>query len=167
MKVLGTVLIAFLFYSTTAMAASASESSIKQLLAVTQTPKLVDGMREQFDSLMNSTIQQALKGEAPTVKQQQAIENMKNRMVSLIQGELAWRKLEPLYLRIYQETFTEEEVAGMLSFYKTPAGQAVIYKMPVLMQKTMVDMQKIIVGITPQMQKIQENFVAEISAASK
>jgi hypothetical protein len=35
------------------------------------------------------------------------------------------------------------------------------------MQRTMVDMQKMIVGITPQMLKIQENFVAEMSAASE
>jgi hypothetical protein len=80
---------------------------------------------------------------------------------------LTWKKLEPQYIRLYQESFTEEEVAGMLSFYRTPAGQAVIDKMPVLMQRTMVDVQKMIVGITPQMKKIQEDFVAEISAASK
>ncbi len=167
MNVFRNILIAFLFCSTTAMAAPSSEGSIKQLLAITHAQKLVDGMRGQFDSLMNNIIQQALKGKTPTAKQQQAIENMKNRMVALIQGELAWGKLEPLYLRLYQESFTEEEVAGMLSFYETPAGQAVIYKMPVLMQKTMVDMQKMIVEITPQMQTIQENFVAEISAANK
>jgi len=149
------------------MAAPASESSIKQLLAVTQAQKLLDGMRVQFDSLMNNAVQQALKGKAPTPKQQQAIEDMKNRMVALMQGELAWEKLEPMYLRLYKESFTEEEVAGMLSFYKTPAGQAVIYKMPVLMQKTMLDIQKMISVVTPQMQKIQENFIAEMKAASK
>jgi hypothetical protein len=167
MNVFRNILIASLFCSSAAMAASASEDSIKQLLAVTQAQKLVDDMRVQIDSLMNNSIQQVLKGESPTAKQQLAINNMKNRMVALIQGELAWGKLEPLYLRLYQESFTEEEVAGMLSFYKTPAGQAVIAKLPVLMQRTMVDMQKMIVGITPQMLKIQENFVAEMSAASE
>lgn len=167
MNVFRNVLIAFLFCSTAAMAAPASEGSIKQLLAVTQAQKLVDGMQGQFDSLMNNSIQQALKGKIPTAKQQRAIDNMKNRMVSLMQGELAWEKLEPQYIRLYQESFTEEEVAGMLSFYRTPAGQAVIDKMPMLMQRTMVDVQKMIVGITPQMKKIQEDFVAEMSAASK
>jgi hypothetical protein len=167
MNVLRIVLIAFLFCSSTAMAAPASESSVAQLLAVTEVQKLLDGVRAQFDSLMTNEIQQSLKGKMPTAKQQQAIDNMKNKMVALIQGELAWEKLEPLYLRLYQESFTEEEVAGMLSFYKTPAGQAVIYQMPMLMQRTMVDMQKMIARLTPQMQKIQENFVAEMSEASK
>ena len=92
---------------------------------------------------------------------------MKDRMVALVQGEFAWEKLEPMYLRIYKESFTEEEVAGMLSFYKTPAGQAVIYKMPALMQKSMLEVQKMMFGFAPQIQKIQQDFVAEMIAASK
>ncbi len=167
MNVLGNVLIVFLFCSTSAMAAPASESSIKQLLAVTQAKKLVDGMSVQLDSMMSNTIRQALAGKTPTARQQKAIENMKNRTVALIHGELEWEKLEPMYIRLYKESFTEEEVAGMLSFYKTPAGQAVIYKMPVLMQKTMENMQKMTERITPEMQKIQESFVAEMSVADK
>jgi hypothetical protein len=167
MNVFKNVLIAFLFCSKAAIAEPASESSIKQLLAVTQAQKLVEGMRGQFDLLVNNALQQVLKGKTPTAKQQQAIENMKNKMLALLQGELAWEKLESLYLRLYQDSFTEEEVAGILHFYQTPAGQAIIYKMPVLMQKSMMEMQKRIGEVTPQMQKIQENFVSEMSQASK
>jgi hypothetical protein len=149
-----------------AMAAPPSDGSLKQLLAVTQAQKLLDGMRAQFDSLMNNAIQQELKGKTPTAKQQQAIANMRKGMVALMQGALAWEKIEPMYLRLYKESFTEEEVAGMLSFYKTPAGQAVINKMPVMMQKTMLELQKMMSGMAPQMQKIQQDFVAELKAAS-
>jgi hypothetical protein len=149
-----------------AMAAPPSDGSLKQLLAVTQARKLLDGMRAQFDSLMNNAIQQELKGKTPTAKQQQAIANMRKRMVALMQGALAWEKIEPMYLRLYKESFTEEEVAGMLSFYKTPAGQAVINKMPVMMQKTMLELQKMMSGMAPQMQKIEQDFVAELKAAS-
>lgn len=122
-------------------------------------------MRAQYSSVMDNSLQQALKGKTPTVKQQQAIVNMKNRMVAFMQGELAWEKLEPLYLRLYKESFTEQEVTGMLSFYKTPAGQAVINKMPLLMQRTMVEVQKMLSGAAPQMQKIQDDFIAELKDA--
>lgn len=166
MNALRNALIVLLFWSMAAMAAPPSDGSLKQLLAVTQARKLLDGMRAQFDSLMNNAIQQELKGKTPTAKQQQAIANMRKRMVALMQGALAWEKIEPMYLRLYKESFTEEEVAGMLSFYKTPAGQAVINKMPVMMQKTMLELQKMMSGMAPQMQKIQQDFVAELKAAS-
>jgi hypothetical protein len=92
---------------------------------------------------------------------------MKNNMVALLQGDLAWEKLEPMYLRLYTESFTEEEVGGMLAFYKTPAGQAVINKMPVLMQKTMLEVQKMSSGLAPRMQEIQKDFAAEMKSAEK
>lgn len=167
MNILRSALIAFLLCATTAIAAPASESSIKQLLVVTQVQKLVEGMRAQFDALMNNAAHQALQGKTPTPKQQQAIANMRSRMVAIMQGELAWEKLEPMYLRLYTKSFTEEEVAGMLEFYKTPAGQAVIHKMPVLMQQTMLEIQKMASGVTPKMQKIQEQFAAEMASAGK
>ena len=167
MKIIRNVLIVLLLSSTTVMAAPPTESSIKQLLAITQAQKLVDGMRAQFDSIMNNAVQQALKGKTPSASQQLAISKMKRRMITLMQGELEWKKLEPMYLSIYKESFTEEEVAGMITFYKTPAGQAVINKMPGLMQRTMLEVQKIMSGLMPQMQKIQQDFIDDVKVVSK
>jgi len=165
MRALNYVLILLLLGSTGAWAAPASEASIKELLAVTQAPKLLEGVRGQFDSLMEHSIQNALNGRTPTEAQEQAITKMKNRMVALLQSELTWEKLEPMYLRLYAESFSEDEIAGMLAFYRSPSGQAVIQKMPVLLQNTMGEMQKMIAGVMPQMQKIQQDLVAELKAA--
>jgi hypothetical protein len=167
MRLSGFTLWVLLFAPVNAWAAQASDGSIKQLLAVTKAEKLIDSMRAQIDSMMNKSIQQALNGQAPNAKQQQVISKMKNRMVALLQGELSWEQLEPMSLRLYKESFTEEEVSGMLVFYKTPAGQAVINKMPLLMQKTMFEMQKMASGLVPKMQGIEQEFRAEMAAASK
>ena len=165
MNALRNVLICLLFTSTTAMAAPASDESIKELLAVTQAQKVLDSTRAQVDSLMNQAAQQALKGKAPTAKQQQAIAKMKSRLADLTQDEFAWNKVEPMYLRLYRESFTEEEVAGMLSFYKSAAGQAVVNKMPLLMQKIMVEIPRMLTAMAPRMKEIQKDFVAEMKDA--
>lgn len=157
----------FLVAAQCAAAAPASDASVRQLLEISQARKLVDAMLGQVDAMMTRGIQDALKGNAPTPKQEQAIAKMKNEMVALLKEQLTWEKLEPMYLRLYRETFTEDEVQGMLVFYRTPAGQAVIHKMPVLMQRTMTDMQQVMSGLMPRMQKIQEEFVAEAKAGSK
>lgn len=167
MNILKSTLVLLLFCTTTAFAAPASETSVKQLLEVTEAQNLIDGMRAQFDSLMNNAIQQSLQGKSPTPQQQQAIDNMRNSMVTIMQGALEWEKLEPMYVRMYKETFTEEEVAGMLTFYQTSAGQAVINKMPALMQQTMVEVQKLTSGIVPELQKVQKQFAAEMASASE
>lgn len=165
MNTLRNASIILFFWSMPAMAAPPSDASLKQLLAITQAQKLLDDMRAQIDSLMNNAIEQGLNGQTPNAEQQQAITNMRKRMVALMQNALVWENVEPIYLRVYKESLTEEEVAGMLSFYKTPAGQAVINKMPVIMQKTMLEFQQIMSGWLPQMQKIQQDFVTELKAA--
>jgi hypothetical protein len=116
---------------------------------------------------MSNAMQQELRGRNPTPRQQQAIEKMKDKMVAVMQGELSWANLEPMYMRLYRESFTEEEIGGMLSFYRTPAGQAVINKTPALMQKTMQEMQRMMSGMSPKMQKILEEFLADMKEASK
>ena len=161
------VVLACLLGSTVALAAPASENSIRELLAVTQARNMLDGIRSQYEGMMNSSVQQALKGKTPTPTEQRAIDNMKTKMIDLLQGTLSWEKLEPVYVRLYRESFTEEEIAGMLAFYRTAAGKAVIQKMPILMQKSMLETQNTMMAMMPKMQKIQQEFVAEMKPAGK
>ena len=72
-----------------------------------------------------------------------------------------------MYVRLYKETFSEEEVKGMLAFYRTPSGQAVIHKMPLLMQKVMLETNTMIRSMSPEMQKIQQDFASEMGAAKQ
>jgi len=166
MSLLKAIIVILLLGATVAFASPAREETIKQLLDVTQSRKLVDGVRNQFDALMHNTVQQTLKGRIPTPSEQQAIDNMTGKMATVLQDELAWEKLEPMYIRHYEDVFSEEEVNGMLSFYRTPVGQAVVGKMPALMQKTVLDLQSMALGLSPKFLKIQQEFIAELKATN-
>lgn len=165
------LLIAALLLSATAAGAGAaepaSEASIRALLAVTQARQLVDSMNGQLEESMNTGIRMALGERKPTPKQQQAIDNMKKKMLVVMRDELAWERMEPLYIRIYRDSLSEEEVAGMLDFYRTPAGQALIRKMPLMMQKIMPEIQGLMGSAMPKMQQVQREFMAEMKAAGE
>lgn len=148
-----------------ASAAPASEATIRQLLDITQSRKVADGVQQQYGNLMDAAIKAALKGDVPTPGQQQAIDRLKARLLVLVKDTVSWEKMEPAYVKLYSETFSEDEIVGMLAFYKTPAGQAVIHKMPLLMQKNMGLIQQLTVGMQPQMEQIQRDFLADIKAA--
>jgi hypothetical protein len=55
----------------------------------------------------------------------------------------------------------------MIVFYKTPAGQAVIAKMPAVMQHTIEEMQQTMGPVMQKMQKLQQDVVAEMKAENK
>lgn len=161
------IILSLLIVSSGLMAAPASEGSIRELLAVAESRKLVDSIKVQTEAMMNRSVQQILAGKNPSPKQNAAIENMKKNSLAVMQDEIAWEKLEPMYIRLYEETFSQEEIDGMIAFYKTPAGKALINKMPILMQKSMIEMQKLTLDMVPKLQRVQQQFIADMKEASK
>jgi hypothetical protein len=144
-----------------------SEASIKQLLEVAQARKLVDSVMAQMDNLMQQTVAQATRGQKIPDKVQKDIDQQRAEMVTMMKELLDWTKLEPMYVRIYQKTFSQQEIDGMIAFYKTPAGQAVLSKMPAAMQNTIDEMQQLMGPVMQRMQKMQQDVVAGMKAESK
>jgi hypothetical protein len=141
-----------------------SEASIKQLLELAQVHKLLDGLFGQMDSYMKEAMQQATQGQHITPDVERDIERREAEIMAGLKEILDWNKLEPVYVRVYQKSFTQSEVDGLIAFYKTPAGQALINKMPVVMQNTMNEMQELMKPMLQRMQRMQQEVVAEIQA---
>jgi hypothetical protein len=146
---------------------SPSDGSIKQLLELAQAHKLIDSVMTQMDTLMKQTIAQATNGQEIPPKVQKDIDKRQAEVIGFMKELLDWSKLEPMYVRIYQKTFSQQEVDGMIAFYKTPAGQAVISKMPTAMQNTMDEMQQMMAPVMQKMQRMQQDVVAEMKAESQ
>jgi len=142
----------------------ASEASIREMLTVTDVRKLLDSMIPQIQGMMKNSMQQALGGRELTADQQKMADKVSEKTTALIKTELSWEKLEPMYIAIYQKSLTQEEVDGMLAFYKTPAGAAMIKKMPVVVQNTMTAMQARMGPMMQEIQKMAKDTVAEIEA---
>jgi hypothetical protein len=139
-----------------------TEASIQELLTVTNVHKLVDQMIPQLDAMMQKSITEALKGQAIPPEAQKMIEQSRANANAVMKEELTWSKLEPLYIRIYQKSLTQEEVTGMIALYKTPAGQAMINKMPIVMQNTMAEMQTMMAPMMQRLQQSQQQLLTEI-----
>lgn len=155
-----------LVLASAAMAAPASEASVRQLLEITKARSLVDTMKTRMEGTFGKAFDLAVDDKKPSPAQQAAIEKMKTRMETVLTSYLDWNKLEAVYVRVYQESFSEEDIQGMLSFYQTPAGQAVVEKMPLVMQKSAEEMQDSFKTMMPELQKIQTEFAAEMKAAA-
>jgi len=142
-----------------------SEQSIKELLRVTESRKLLDSMMGQMDNFMKSSMQQAFKGKTITTEEQKIIDDMQSKMMDIFKQEMSWESLEPLYIQIYRDSFTQQEVDGMLAFYKSPSGQAVIKKMPLVVRNAMIEMQKRMGPIYQKIDKMIDETIAEINAS--
>jgi hypothetical protein len=166
MKALGNALIILIFISSAAIAKPASEKSIKEVLKVTHAQNILGAVRGQISYTIDNIAQQILKGKPPEARQKEIIAHFKNKMNAAMDRVLTWKKIEADDIKIYKETFTEKEMQGILSFYKTPAGQAFIKKTPLLAKKRLTAIQKTISTLEPQLQKIGKDFATAMRAST-
>nr|WP_284691364.1 DUF2059 domain-containing protein [Pinirhizobacter soli] len=72
--------------------------------------------------------------------------------------------MQPMMIDLYKKTFSQNEINDMLAFYRTPSGQAVIQKMPALMNQTMAISQAKIQAMLPQIRDISAEMGQELQA---
>jgi hypothetical protein len=79
---------------------------------------------------------------------------MQDKIFALVAERMSWDKMKPAYIKLYDETFTEEELTGIVDFYKSPGGRAMVDKMPQLMSKSMALAQSQMGDTTAEIQRI-------------
>lgn len=144
-----------------------SAASIRELVTLTDVRKMMDTAYGQMDGMMAQAMKQALGDATATPAQEALIEEFKQKSVELVRTQLGWEKMEPAYLDLYAKTFSQSEVDGMLAFYKSEAGRAVLAKTPKLMtnmtQMMMVQMQ----SFMPALQKLVAEYQQKVRDAGK
>ncbi|AMP12966.1 DUF2059 domain-containing protein [Collimonas pratensis] len=150
------------FFSTAVHAASPSDASIEELLNSMHAEKIMDLMLPAIDKSMHQSMAMATEGKTLSAKQQQILDASTAKMMALMKDEMSWDKMHPMYVQIYRESFTQEEIDGLVAFYKSPAGVAYINKMPAVMQKTMGLMQTRMAEMIPKMKAAIQQAVEDV-----
>ena len=148
----------------TAHAAAPTPESIEKLLQVTSTEKLVGSVHNQVEQAMKASMAQTFKAQKLDANAQKLAEDLSQKISDDLKDELSWEKLKPIYVQVYGETFTQEEIDGLIAFYESASGKAFVAKMPVVMQKTMALMQQRMGPVIQRMQKSIQDTVAEAKA---
>jgi hypothetical protein len=142
-----------------------SDASIKELLTVSESQSVVEGIWGQVDGMMKGMLAQVGQGKALNAKQQAAVDSFQAKYIALMREEVSWTKLEPMYVRIYQDALSQEEVDGMIAFYKTTAGKAMIKKMPVLIQRIMTELPALMGPVMAKIEPMAQQLEADMKAA--
>ena len=119
-----------------ASAAPASEASIDDLLAATRVERLLDSMLANVEQTMRESMTRAAGPQPPSAEQRRVIDAGIAKFIAVMREEMSLARMRPLYAEIYRDTFTQEEMDGLLAFYRSPIGAAFIEKMPVVLQKS-------------------------------
>jgi hypothetical protein len=137
----------------TASPASAQELSkeakIERILALSHADATIN---QVFDQVKAMTASQMPAGTTP--EQRARAQEIQSKMMDLIKARMSWDKMEPQFAKLYAETFSDQEIDGILAFYESPAGRAMLEKMPLLMTKMMPLIQAQISDLIPEIERI-------------
>jgi hypothetical protein len=142
--------------------APASDASIREMLELTNARQLLDTMKGQMNGLMGNAMHDAVKNQTVTPERQAILDRMAAKMSAVVTDMMNWDNLMPIYLRTYRASFTQDEIDGVIKFYKSPAGKAYTKKLPVAMQNVMVEMQGLIKPMQEKMAAIQKESIQEL-----
>jgi hypothetical protein len=153
-------------------AAAASEirptaESIHRLLDLTDAKATTGAISQQLDTYYTSFLNKLLEGNSVSAEQQQTIDRMRQQLTELVQQNFTWEVLEPSYMDIYAKSFSQSEIDSMIAFYGSPAGHAVILKLPLVMQNTMGAMTQRMQALIPKIQQMAKDTAAQIKASQE
>ena len=130
----------------------------QELTKQAKIERLLDAMNadatinQLFEQIKTMTAAQMPPGATP--EQTAKAREVQDKILDLVKSRISWDKMRPSYIKLYSETFSEEEIGGMLAFYESPAGRAMLAKMPTLLTKLIEVAQTQMNDLQPEIQRI-------------
>ena len=109
---------------------------------------------------MRSGMIQQVTGVKVPAGQEKAFAEFQDKLQAILSEAFAWEKLKPDFVKLIAQTYTETELDGLIDFYKSPTGQAMVAKSPELMKKGSELGRQRVIEAAPQLQKLLRDFVA-------
>jgi uncharacterized protein len=166
MKRTALFLVLFLSLSHTAHADEASRrAKAQEMLTLLHLDRVMDQLMNNMMEQVSTTSRQMF-GANIKPEDQAKIDEFQKQVFQLIQSQLGWKALEPEYVTIYANNFTDEQLDAILAFYKSPTGIALVEKLPTLTAQGMQLAQSKMLLLQPQMKQMIEDFMKKQSSTS-
>ena len=140
-------------------AAPPTPAQIDRLLQVMDAQKVIDQMVPAMMQATRTQMEQLLDRNQASQTDRDRMQRILAAQEASVRDMLSWDKLKPLYVRVYSDTMTADEVLAMTRFYESPDGRSVMQKMPQILQRTMQEMQPLAESAV---QEMMDEIEAEI-----
>jgi hypothetical protein len=138
----------------------------EQMLQLTHTDSMMKEQLANLQERINSMAKQQFSQGSLTPAQTSLTTTYLKQVQDLTDDEVGWEKLRPAVVQNYADTFTDADLDGIIAFYKSPAGNALLTKSPAISNKTMVMVQDKIKELQPKLAQITEDYAGKMKASA-
>jgi hypothetical protein len=154
----------FTFALSSTFAAPPTPASIDSLLNASGAQSVLESTLTGVETKMRAEINRQLvtHNNGPiTPSQKIAVDKAVPGVNKVMQEEMGWTKMKPVYTKIYQEALTQEEANRLAALYKDPAFMALMQKMASINLKSAQAIQGRLPVIQQRIEPILEKAVKE------
>jgi hypothetical protein len=144
--------------------AASKDSKIERVLAYVKASNMAleeqafANFEPQFEKVSQNLVQLA---GIPEAERKEAIADILAKLVASLREFSSWENLKPAMMESYRETYSEEDLDGLLAFFASPVGQMYLTKSPLAAAKAHEVNAKRQKEFTAIVQKIMENWIEE------
>lgn len=120
-----------------APAFAADPARVAELVDVLRLSSQMEKMQQQMVNVMRVSVDREAARRGLDAGQRARVDKAVAIMQEEIAGALSWEAMRGEVMAVYAEVLSDAEVDAMLAFYRSPEGQSVLDKMPVLMERGM------------------------------
>ena len=136
------------------------KENINELMQLLDMDAVIDSMYEQTELMLKN-----MGREMNVQPEEQALfDDYFSEMMNVFREDFSWEKMEPSMTALYDQTFTDSEVADMLAFYKTETGRSVINKMPQVMSQSLQISNQMATTAMPKLQALSSELEMKLAA---
>ena len=146
--------------------AEASADSVARLLQASGAHRMVDSLKPHLEQLMRDSLKGLVEDKTLSPNQQRVMDALPGKFAKLMGDEMSWSQMEPDVVRIYQESFDQAEIDGLIAFYESPVGKSMVAKMPTVMLKSAEMSQQHMQRLFPKLKALLDETRREVDSAN-
>lgn len=167
-KIVYTLVIA-LCLTNPSFAQTASSESVRELLKVAKTQDLYNQIGTYIEPMVSRNISEVelQQGKPLNTQQKKVVADFAKKISKITLEDMSWEKVEPQFINIYAANFSQEEINGLIDFYKSPVGQATLKKMPLVMEQSIKLSQDMTKNAMPKIMAAAKEMATELKKYEK
>ena len=146
---------------------ASKRAKAEQLFMLLHMDKMMDQMMSGVMKQVQQLAQSMPGADQATPEQKKLIADFQQRVLTLVNNKLGWKALEPDFVNLYAGTYTEDDLDGIIGFYKSPVGQKMLEKTPELLSKSTEITQQKMREVQPQLNDMVQDFMKQMAATTE
>ena len=165
MKIILKSITLFFMLTSFVQASPLTERTYQEFHEVSKTKITIEKMIYNNQAELDKLASVLFGGKPLSDGEKAAFDKLKQRSRILMESQVGYEVLMAQIKPLYMDNFTEEEMRGVIDFYITPTGQAIVDKMPILAEHMGTMIFRKMEAIKPEAVKLVQDFTKELQAA--